>query len=122
MIRRLFGHSLGAGLTLVELIAVVLIIAILAAIVAPALIPKNTLERHARVVLKLLWQAEKDYFAYRNRYTAKWEDLNLGDPNLSDPYYTYEFEDAESNLRIKATRKGRRSGLRIDKNGRITAF
>jgi len=105
-----------------ELIVVCVIIAILATIAIPALLPKSVLERHARVVLKLIWQAEKDYFSYRARYTPAWKDLNMDDPNLSDAYYIYDFEDYGTNLIIRATRKGGGSGFRIDKDGNITAF
>jgi hypothetical protein len=95
---------------------------VLATIAAAFLVPKSVLERHAKTTLKIIWQAERDYFAYKGVYTNSWRDLNLDDPNVADSYYTYTFTKVGADLEVTATRRGTSSGFKIDRNGTITTF
>jgi len=110
------------GLTLTELLIVVVVIGIIAAVAIPSLIPKSVLERHARVTLKIIWQAEKDYFSFKGLYTSSWSDLNLSNPNLSDTHYTYTITKSGSDFQATAVSTGSGSNFTIDKNGTIATF
>lgn len=118
--RRLSKRYLKA-VTVLELIIVVVIIGVLSTISIISS-PGFVDERQAKTTLKIIWQAEKDYFAYKSSYTNSWRDLNLSDPNHMPGNYEYSFEDVGANLIVRATRKGTGSGFEIDRDGNISTF
>jgi Tfp pilus assembly protein PilE len=109
------------AITALELIIVVVIMGILSTI-AILSNPPFVDERQAKTTLKIIWQAEKDYFSYKSTYTNNWKDLNLPDPNHMPGNYEYSFEETGANLIVRATQKRTNCGFEIDKNGNITKF
>lgn len=113
------------GVTVLELIVVLIIIGVIATIGIGSW--QAQLEReyadNAKITLKMLWQAEENFFAWKNRYTNNWPDLEIDNPDNTDRFYEYTIEQATSiTLLIKATRRGKSTGFQIDRDGTITSF
>lgn len=116
------------GVTVLELFIVIVIITILAGIAVTAW--QSQVERenadNAKTVLKTLWQAERNLFAWKDRYVSLPELLAsdlVDDPNNSAAAYEYEVtENTASTLTIKATRKAKTTGFQIDQDGNLTSF
>jgi len=81
----------GAGFTLMEVLIVVIIIALLAAIAYPMYI--KTLEKskvvEATTNLSIIRMAEKIYFLENNTFTSTIGDLKIDNPNDVTPRYFY---------------------------------
>lgn len=110
--------------SLIELVVLIVIIGILATI-SYASWQGQLEKRHAdnaKVLLKASWQAEQIFYSWKDRYTANWSDLDIGDPNTTDTYYMYEITGTPDSLTITATRKGGTTGFAIDKEGNLTSF
>ena len=113
------------GVTLLELIMVLVIIAIIATISISGWQGQleNKYADNAKLTLKMLWQAEENFFAWKNRYTNDWNDVEIDNPNNEDRFYDYTLEEATStNLLIRATRKGKARGFTIDQDSNINSF
>ncbi|MDD5668413.1 MAG: prepilin-type N-terminal cleavage/methylation domain-containing protein [Candidatus Omnitrophica bacterium] len=113
------------GFSLLELIVTLVLIAIVSGIAGTGWRHYVDKERqdNAKSSLKLLWQAEESYFAWKNAYTTDWNSLAIEDPGKTDKFYTFKVERAEArSLVISATRKGTNSGFKIDQDGTITQF
>lgn len=111
--------------TLLEVIIVVVIISIIAGFGYGVWV--NQLERdhadNARTTLKMLLQAEENYFSWKNRYSSDWTQLEIDDPNNRDKFYSYNLENVEVKyITIRATRRGKNSGYTIDAQGNIEPF
>lgn len=81
---------------------------------------------NAKDILKTLWQAEKNFFAWKDRYATLSElvtsDL-IDDPNNPASVYDYAVPDAgAATFKITAQRKGKTTGFQIDQDGVIAAF
>lgn len=111
--------------TLLEIIIVLVIVAILAGLgtgIINALIEKEYKER-AKEILKTLYQAEENFFSWKNRYTSDFSSLPVDNPNDTDKFYEYEITEAGPyNLTIRATRRNKNYGLQINEEGQITEF
>ncbi|MFA5090241.1 MAG: prepilin-type N-terminal cleavage/methylation domain-containing protein [Candidatus Omnitrophota bacterium] len=112
------------GVTLFELLLVIIIIGIMAGIAGmgwQAQVEKEY-ARNAQSALKVILQAETNYFTWKNRYTNDLTALSIDDPN-KDNWYGYEVEEATAlTLRVRATRRTKNTGFFIDQDGNITSF
>jgi len=113
------------GLTALELIVVLVIIGTLAGIGVTGwqrhLEDKYT--ENAKSTLQMIWQAEENFFAWKDNYTYDWNVLEIDNPNKEDKFYDYTLEQATStNLLIRATRKGTARGFTINQDNEIKSF
>ena len=102
------------GLTALEMITVLVIIAVLATI--SFAIWQNYVDYeaadNAKAMLRVLWQSQEEFYSWKNTYADQFGLLTIGNPNKSDPAYSYKIEKADhSELLIRATRKGRDTGF-----------
>jgi len=86
------------GFTLVELLIVITILGILAAIAIPRLFPQTEKARVAEAIniLSAIRQAQEAYFLQHGRYCdtndgCLWDDLGMGNPNDDAKYFTYSY-------------------------------
>jgi Tfp pilus assembly protein PilE len=114
-----------SSVTVVEFIIVLAIISVLATIGLTgwqAQIEKEA-AYNAKSTLQMLWQAETNYFVWKNRYTNDLGGLEIDNPNNTDKFYQYTIEEATATtLLIKATRIGKSAGFKIDQDGAIASF
>jgi len=110
------------GVTVLELIIVVIIIGIISGIsfMGWQVQLEKEYANNAKATLRMLWQAEENYFSWKGRYTNAWENLEIDNPNNTDKFYDYKF--ATTTFPITAQRKGKSSGFTIDQEGTITSF
>ncbi|OGX03413.1 MAG: hypothetical protein A3G87_09145 [Omnitrophica bacterium RIFCSPLOWO2_12_FULL_50_11] len=109
------ASSRGAGFTLVELLMVITVLGILAAIALPRFFPQTEKSRVAEAVgiLSAIRQGEEAYFLERGVYLAlpvagaTWAQLGLDDPNVgANNYFTYDVAIAAAAFTAHATRTG----------------
>ena len=113
------------GLTLTETIVVLVIGAILAVMGVAAFTHRMEMKaaEDAKVFLKLLWQAEQNYFTWKNSYTQDLATLEIDDPNKIDAFYEYNVTKATTaELIVNATRRNRGKGFFINETGVIKDF
>jgi len=113
------------GVTLIEIIITMIIIAILIIVAGTGWSLRIEQEAgiDARVFLNLSWQAEQNYFAWKNSYTQDWNALDIDNPNKTDKFYVYNITEANSQqLIISATRRNKSKGFAINESGDISSF
>ena len=127
----------GKAVTLLELLIVLIIVGILAGIgfVGWQGMVEREHTENAKAALKMLWQAEENYSAWKGRYTANWnnleiEGLRIVDSNRTDNFYVYTIEKptpeeeaqevTSTALLIRATRGNK--GFTIDQDCNIESF
>ncbi|MFA6583707.1 MAG: prepilin-type N-terminal cleavage/methylation domain-containing protein [Elusimicrobiaceae bacterium] len=79
------------GFTLLETLIVLFIIAVGTAIAVRS-VGSSTVkarENEAQARAKVVWEAEKRYFAYKGLYTDNWAILGVPDPSLIDRFYNF---------------------------------
>lgn len=112
------------SITVLELIIVLVIISIISSVCFVTWLAQLEKEYadNARITLRMLWQAEEDYFVWKNAYTSDWALLEIDNPNLSDKFYAYAITQASGrNLLIQATLRTRPSKhFTINQDGVIT--
>jgi prepilin-type N-terminal cleavage/methylation domain-containing protein len=113
------------GLTLTEIIVVLVILVVLISIAGTGLVwqVERKAVENAKIFLNLSWQAEQNYFAWKNIYTQDWDAMDIDNPNKVDNYYDYSIDKATAlELIIKATRRNKNSGFAINESGNISDF
>ena len=113
------------GVTLTEIIVVLVIITILVSIAGAGLFWRIEREasNNAKVFLNLSWQAEQNYFAWKNSYTQDWSALDIDNPNKTDNFYVYTIDKATAQqLIINAARRDKSYGFTINETGSIKSF
>jgi prepilin-type N-terminal cleavage/methylation domain-containing protein len=113
------------GLTLTEIVVVLVIVVILITLAGTGVSWRMEIEaaKNAKGYLNLSWQAEENYFAWKNSYTSDWNALDFDNPNKVDTFYVYTIDNANAlQLVISATRRNKSSGFAINETGVIKAF
>ena len=113
------------GLTLLEILIVLAIAIVLMGIAGTGWFwrMEHQARENAKTFLNLSWQAEQNYFAWKNTYTQDWDALDLDNPNKVDNFYAYTIDIATAqDLVIHATRRNKSSGLLINESGVIKDF
>ncbi|MCX5708678.1 MAG: type II secretion system protein [Candidatus Omnitrophica bacterium] len=113
------------GVTLTEILVVLVITVILITLAGASFSwrMEREAEKNAKIYLNLSWQAEQNYFAWKNGYTLDWKSLDAENPNRIDTFYVYTIDKATSDeLFINATRRNKNRGFAINESGNITNF
>jgi Tfp pilus assembly protein PilE len=113
------------GVTLTEIVVVLVITVILITLAGASFSwrMEREAEKNAKVYLNLSWQAEQNYFAWKDGYTTDWKALDFENPNKADTFYAYTIDKANSDeLVINATRRNKKSGFSINETGAIKNF
>jgi prepilin-type N-terminal cleavage/methylation domain-containing protein len=113
------------GVTLMEIIVVMVIVAVLATVAGTGwtLRIEQVAAENAMGFLNLSWQAEQNYFAWKNSYTQDWNALDIDNPNKTDKFYVYTIDKATAQqLIINAARRNKSSGFAINELGVIKGF
>lgn len=84
------------GFTLIEIMIVTITIGLLAGIVIPTYLTSidKAARNKAETTLKNIWTAEKIYYMNNAKYSNQFKELEMSDPNLKDPYFTYNVKAA----------------------------
>ena len=111
--------------SLIELIIVIAILVIVAGMgfaVWQSQLEKDHAD-NAKTTLKMVLQAEENYYTWKNAYSSQWSQLELDNPNNRDNYYEYTLENVEGkSITIRAKRRGRDKGFTIDQTGNLQVF
>ncbi len=115
--------SKSSAFTLIEIIICVIIIGLLSSITFTGISKyiKTSAEKKARLNLEIILSDEKDFFAFRERYTDDWSLLSVKKPK--DEKYDYEITKAtEDDVEIKALPKTKGRGFLINTKGEVSGF
>ncbi len=111
------------GFSVLELCVVLIIAALLSVLGWSGWMSRLEQEyaQNARTVLKMVWQAEQNYFSWRNSYTDDWGVLAIDDPNRTDTKYAYDITNAtDTGFVAEARRRTTGEAFYIDESEKIT--
>jgi Tfp pilus assembly protein PilE len=110
------------GVSLLEITTVLVIATLLIGIAWSGWIWRMEQEYalNAKVYLKTIWQAEQNYFSWRDQYTADWGQLELDPVNKTDNKYDYTIIKATDRaLTVEARRKTTNKGFSVNETEAI---